>query len=79
MIESDWDANASSSVISTVHKSWIDNIPRCLAVIFFSPADLIAPAPNTTWQVLELNDLKNSITLLIVSVVNIERFEIIRK
>lgn len=28
--------------------------PRCFAVMFFKPADRIAPAPRTTWHVREL-------------------------
>lgn len=42
--------------------------------MFFSPADLIAPAPNTTWHVRELNAFRYSITRPIVSVVSVGRF-----
>lgn len=53
------------------------HLPRCLAVMFFSPAERIAPAPSTTWHVRELNDLSSSMTRLIVSVVSISRFAMI--
>ena len=52
------------------------NIPRCLAVMFLRPAERMAPAPRTTWHVRELNDLRSSMTRLIVSIVSSGRFTI---
>ena len=46
-------------------------------MITLKPADRIAPAPRTTWQVLELNAFKNSIIRLMVSVVNMGKFMMI--
>ena len=34
-------------------------LPRCLAVIVFSPTSCSAPAPRTNWHVLELNIYEN--------------------
>ena len=50
------------------------DVPRCLAVMFFNPAERIAPAPRTTWHVRELNAFRSSITRPIVSVASISKF-----
>lgn len=56
----------------------LSNAPRCLAVMFFSPAERMAPAPSTTWHVRELNALRYSIVRDIASVVNSDRLAITR-
>jgi len=47
MTERDWDARADEKIsYDTEQGVW--NAPRCFAVMFFRPADRIAPAPSTT-------------------------------
>lgn len=86
MIESDCDASArpphqhhKSETRYNSNTTQKQNSPRCFAVMFFNPALRIAPAPKTTWHVLELNAFKNSITRLIVSVVSSDKFTTTRK
>ena len=36
--------------------SFFFQLPKCLADMFFRPAERIAPAPKMTWHTLELNN-----------------------